>query len=364
MSYTEAQISAALTAPAREWRFRYELLDRAGKVIGAPEVEPGAEIEYSDLADVQRTGKFIIRAENDINYATDRLRPWVDLLMLDGGWQSWPLGVFMLASPTTRYGSSPNRKPREVTGYDLGLTLRDDKVLDRFTLPAGANYLDEVRKILTSAGLPSSNISADSRTLPAAKEWDPGTPKYTIVNELMNALNYRSLFFDANGLPQAQPYRSPSEAAPLWRYEFGATSVTLPDVSHTLDLTSVPNAWVLVVSEPDREPLRSQYINTSPTSPTSTVNVGRTIVDYREGEEAANQATLDARVLRIAEAASQVYAQVEFTSTLMPIHGAGDVLVCDFGLDGGPARYRETSWKIKAQVGAPMEHKARRVVSV
>lgn len=369
MAYTDAQVRAALLAERREWRFRYDLLDQSGRVIGQPDVEPGGDVEYSDLADVQRTGKFVIRADADINYSTDRLRPQVSLLMDDGGWHSWSLGVFLLSSPVTRYGSAPKHQPREVTGYDQGLILRDDKVLDRYTIAAGANYLEEVRKLLTSAGLQSANLSADARTLPAAKEWEPGTPKYTIVNELLGAINYRSLWFDADGRPVAQPYQSPSEAPPLWTYAFDRKSLTLPGVTHTLDLTSVPNAFVMVVSEPDRDPLRAQYINTSPNSPTSTVNVGRTIVDYREGEDAADQATLDEKVKRAAESASQVYAQLSFSTTLMPIHGAADVILADFGIDGtgaetGPVRFRETKWSITMEVGAPMTHEARRVVTL
>jgi hypothetical protein len=354
-------VAAALTGGSRSWRFRYELVDRTSlDVLGELEVEAG-KVAYSDLADVQRTGDFTIRDTSGVNFATDRLRP-VASLRVGGAWVDFPLGVFMLAAPTSVYGIAPRKSAQQVTGYDEGLVLRDDKVLDRYTVAAGANYLEEVGKLLESAGLDSSRLTADPRVLPAAREWDPGTAKFVIVNALLAAINYRSLFFDASGAPVAQPYASPSEAAPLWTYAFDELSVTLPGVAETLDLTSVPNVWVRVVSQPDTDPLRAQYVNDSPTSPTSTVRAGRTIVDYAEDSQAADQATLTAKVKAAAEAASQVYASTEFDTLLMPIHSAGDVLLLDVG--NGVERYRETEWSLTLQAGSSMHHKARKVVNV
>lgn len=359
--FTSTQLVTALTATTRTWRFRFDLLDDDGNVLGEVEtVEGSAKVEYADFADVQRTGDFTIRGTSDVNFATDRLRPVAELAMPGGGWAGWPLGVFLLASPTSTrtYRSEPAAKP--VTAYDRGLILRDDKLLARHTVPAGARYVDAAGAVLDSVGLPKSGLSADDRVLKAAMEWEPGTMKLQVINDLLSAINYRPLYFDGNGLGIGVPYRAPGEAAILWEYVPGPRSTLRPGMEETLDLLSVPNAWVAVVSEAEAEPLVATYVNVSPTSPTSTVNVGRTIVDYREGEQAADLTTLQAKVMRYAQEASQVYAQTTWSTALMPFHEAGDVVILD--TDTGQFRYRETGWSITLQAGAEMTHKARRVV--
>lgn len=359
--YTPAQVAAQLVAPARSWRFRYRLLNRDGLVLGAPDVSD-CTVTYADLADVKRTADFTIRGGQDINFATERIQPLIQLRMPDGGWHEWPMGVFLMASPKQRKALYRTPAPREVTAYDLGLVLRDDKLLDRYTVQKGNRYLDGVIETLGSAQLPTTAISGNDKVVPAAMEWPPGTTKAQVINDLLGAINYRPLQFDGNGVPRVVPYQSPADAPPVWNYDLSAASVVLPGIDETLDLSSVANAWVLVVSQPDRAELRSTYVNDSTTSPTSTVNVQRRIVDYREEQDAADQATLNAKTRRLAEEASQVYAKVEWDTGMMPIHGAGDVLILDSG--DGPNRYRETEWSMKLAAGEVMHHAARRVVTV
>lgn len=359
--YPPAAVAAALVAPSRSWRFRYSLLDPAYNVIGSPDVS-SCTVTYSDLSDIKRTAKMIVRDVADIDTATERIRPECSLLMPDGGWCTWPLGVFMLSAPTRRWAMTPNPGPRDVQCYDLQLILQDDKVTDRYTVAAGVRYTDAIVAVLASAGLPTATIAADDRTLPAAMEWDPGTPKGTIVNALLSPINFRPLQMDPNGLPRAVPYLSPSQAPITWTYDLSGASVLLPEIDETLDLTSVPNVWVQVVSSADRDELVSSYVNANPDSPTSTVAVQRQIVSYEQNSDAADQASLDAAVLAQAEADSQVYASVEFHTGLMPFHGAGDVYLLDYGQ--GPARYRETDWSFDCVAGTAMDHKARRVVQV
>lgn len=366
-AYSTSQVRAALHAVSRRIGFRYELLT-SGNVHKAELTGiAAASIANNAFADIKRTARFRIRDGTDsIAFGSDRIKPFIRLRMSSGDILEWPQGVFLLSSPT-RVADEQGTVFRDVEAYDQLQVLRDDKFTDRHTVAAGANYISgasAVKAILDGAGITLQNLTATAKTLPTAKEWPPGTPKLQAINELLDAINYRSLWFDESGKAVAQPYVSPSVAAIEYTYEADKESVIHREVSETLDLFDVPNQWVLVVSEPDRDPLRSVYTNSVVSSPTSTVSRGRTITEYREGVEAPDQATLDALASRVAFEASQVYQAVAFDTAIMPHHSDSDVLEFIFSPLGVSAKFSELSWEMDLSIGGRMRHTIRRVVSV
>jgi hypothetical protein len=272
----------------------------------------------------------------------------------------WPQGVFLLTSPSRK--SDPNRMvSREVEAYDQLIVLSDDKVVDRFTVPVGDLYTDAISAILGSM---DKNIESSTLTLPVAMEWEPGTSKLSIINDLLSAINYQSLFFDEYGQAIVTPYVSPTDRPPEFVYADDADSVTLPEVDQTIDLFSVANKWVLVVSDADRPALRSELTNDDPASLTSTVSRGRTIVDYRTESDAADQTTLDDKVARLAIEASQVFEEIDFNTALMPIHSHNDVYTFSFSNLVIDDKYAETAWEMTLAAGQSMKHTVRKVVSL
>jgi hypothetical protein len=209
-----------------------------------------------------------------------------------------------------------------------------------------------------------ANIADTATKLPTAMEWEPGTPKLTIINDLLAAINYDSATYNEDGMFIGRPYIAPSQRTPQFRYATDSTSVITGDIDQSVDLFAVPNKWVVVVSDPDRPMLVGTYTNSDPKSPTSTVSRGRTIIDYRTEQNAPNQLTLDAQAARLAFEASQVYESVEFDTALKPIHQNSDVY--DVEVDGLGIRnkYSEIAWSMELKNGATMSHKIRRVVSV
>lgn len=368
-SYTAAQTRAALLSSIRKVDFRYELLDSSNNVksdISSYFRQDGNEVRQNSLADIKRTAKFTVLDTAPINWLSDRVKPYMRLLMSDGNYAEWAQGVFLLSSPQ-RTADPFGQIVREVDAYDQLQILRDDVVTDRYTVAAGVNYIsgaNAVQALLTSAGITSYSLDPTASTLPAALDWDPGTTKLKIINDLLNAINYGSLWFDQAGVAQAHPYVLPSARATEFTYSDDSQSVIAPNVQDVLDLFGVPNKWVAVVSEADRPVLTSSYTNSNPLSPTSTVSRGRTIVDFRTDISAADQTTLDAAVSRLAALASQVYEQVQFSTALMPMHGDSDALAFNFSELGISKTYIETEWILPLKAGALMTHTMRRVVPV
>jgi hypothetical protein len=361
--YTYKQVQSALHAPNRRLSFRYDLLDKNNNFIRRLDNVISASVSHQALANIKRTARFAIADSGDINYLTDRIKPWVLLKMPDGGYAEFPLGVFLLSTPPRKVNAA-GAVTRDIEAYDQTQVLLDDKVTARYTIAAGTEYIAAISAILTDAGIALQNITPSDKVLPADKDWPPGTPKLQIINNLTSAINYRAIWFDENGYAVVEPYRSLAMQASEYTYKDDDESVIFPEVEQSLDLFSVANAWVLVVSEPDQPPLVSTYTNASPTSPTSTINRGRVIVDYREYEEAADQATLNARAVRLAEEASQVYEHVTMETAIMPMHSHADVLTLEFSRLGISAKYGEVGWSMELKAGAKMQHNIRKVVFV
>lgn len=286
--------------------------------------------------------------------------PTMALTPPETSYVEWPQGVFLLSTPT-READAADVVTRDVEGYDQLQVYADDLVPDRYTVPAGVAYTDAVAALL---GPVDKRVTPHPAVLPTAKEWEPGTSKLAIINELLDAINYESLSFDEDGVAVVVPYVPPSERPAEYTYADDAVSVMSPEVTQELDLFEIPNRWVLVVSDPDREPLRAVYTNNDPASPTSTIRRQRIITDFRDEEDAADQAALDAKVARLAFEASQVYEAIEFSTGLMPIHSGNDVYRIVYSPLAVNATYSEHTWEMTLEAGAEMKHRARRVVNV
>lgn len=361
--YSADAVRAALHAPVRLEAFRYDLLDAQNNFKASLQTVQSGNVANAALAGIKRIAKFTVRDDGTVNFLSDRIKPWYRLKMTDGGWAEFPLGVFLLSTPP-RQDDQAGVITRDVQAYDQLQVLADDKVEDRYTVKAGDVYTTDVKNLLTGAGITSMNITTSSLTLPADRDWAPGTTKLQIINDLLGAINYRSLLFDGDGFAVVEPYVTPDVRAPEDTYADDSTSVVLPGVQQALDLFGIPNKWVLVVSQPNRPVLSSTYINSNPNSPTSTVSRGRTIMAIPIQVDTADQATLDAMAQRTAYQTSQVFEQVTFPSLIMPHHADLDVYMLNYSRLGVSAKYEETDWSFDLKAGATMQHTVRRTVSI
>lgn len=362
--YTDEQVLRVLSgmAGAREFTFSYDRLDKLNNYIGPIYGVTSGQVDYNFLADIKRTARFRIQDLGEVNYLSDRIRPWAVLRMPDGGDVRWPQGVFLLSTPT-RVRTQAGDLYRDVDAYDQLLVLRDSKSTARYSIAAGTVYTTAISTLIALDSV-VANMVPSILTLPVAMEWEPGTSHLQILNDLLGAINYESAFFNELGYLICRPYLSPSDRPSEFAYITDASSVITGDVGQTVDLFDVPNQWTIVVSEADRAVLVSSYTNSNPASPTSTVSRGRTISDYRTEQDAADQTTLDALVARLAFEASQVYEVIEFKTILMPIHSNADVYDLEIADVVVNAKYGETGWSLPLEAGAQMTHKVRRVVFV
>lgn len=360
--YTKQQVMDILHMKkgAREVKYRYDLLDVNNKKKKTLTTVISATVSMAAFADIKRVATFEIADDIDIDWLSDRIRP-VYMLRVDETWLEWPLGVFLLETSTQ---SNSNVNIREVEAYDLSKILIDDKLDSRLTIASGTSYTTAIKTILNNAGITNINIEASDKTLPTAREFEPGSAKLSVINKLLSEINYTQLYVDGYGAFTAGVYRSPSVRHSEYEYKDDELSVIKPGTVYELDLFNIPNKWVVVASNPESEPLTSTYTNDNPLSITSTVNRGRTIVDFRTIDNIADQDSLDAYVDRIAFNASQSYSYAEFITANMPHHSYNDVITLTSGSLGISGKYSETGWSMDLRVGGEMTHSVRMVVNI
>lgn len=341
--------------PANDLMFQYRMTSKRVNVRDYPYIQ---EVHF----EAKGVEEYELGETTEINYLSDRIKPYMLIKMPDGNWIEYPLGVFHLSTPTRK--DEMNKVYREIEAYDGLIILDEDKFQERYTIPAGTKYTDAVKEILRSAGIEEFNITDKADTLNSDKEFKIGDSKLKAVNDLLDSINYTPIWVDANGYFTAYQYISPADRAIDYTYEDNELSVTFNGMEEELDLSEVANSWVVVQSNPEEEPLISTKVNDSVDSPTSTVNRGRTVVDFREVEDISSQESLDNYVERIAFEASQVYGKVKFKTALMPFHEYYDVLRVKYSPLGIDHKFSETSWTMKLEAGGEMEHEVRRVVSI
>jgi hypothetical protein len=224
-------------------------------------------------------------------------------------------------------------------------------------------YTGVVDHILTLADIPKK-ITPSNAAIPVVKEWEAGTSKREIINDLLAAINYESLSFDEDGYAVVKPYVSPQDRGSEFTYQDDKLSVMYPEVMQELDLFTVPNRWILTVSDPDRDTIVVDFTNADPASPTSTIRRGRTITSFVQEQDADSEATLIEKATRLAFESSQVYEAIEFDTGLMPFHSGNDVYSLIYDALGLNGQYSEVSWDMELSAGAKMSHRARRVISL
>jgi hypothetical protein len=388
LGFTAEEIINALHGAKRQIEFRYELLDANLNVKKELKNVESGEVNQNAEATIKRTMKITMTEDTDIDFLSDRIKPYVrffidqqkmspaftgflsssfgagfDAQMVGkNGWIEFPLGVFLLTSPT-RKDNGPNII-RDVDCYDGLLVLQEDKFAERHFIPSGTYIHDAVAEILEMTGITNHSIQESTKALEMDLEFETGKEKLEAINEILRSGVYEDLHCNADGVYVSNVYINPLYAPAEYAYKTDRQSVVWGGYEEELDYYNIPNKWVVVRSMSDRPPLVSTYTNENPNSPTSTVNRKRIILEKVELDNIPDQQTLDLFAERIAFEQSQVFGRVEFETGIMPFHDFQNVLDIEFeGLQGN-GKYVEVEWSIPFETGGRMKHIVRRISEV
>ncbi|MEG2383111.1 MAG: hypothetical protein RSB39_05940 [Oscillospiraceae bacterium] len=294
-----------------------------------------------------------------VDYFKDELQPVVDL---DG--IEHKLGIYRVGTISTRYTGAYTHYDA-IEAYDRGFLLTQHKTENTLHLAAGANYIATIEQLLTTAGISQKITTPNTATLQTAREdWDVGTEYIDIINQLLSEINYRNIWFNADGYAILEPCKEPS--AESINHTYDATtemSVTMADCATETDIFDKPNVFVAIVSNPDlAAPMTATSENDNPNSALSITSRGMRIPTVCRVDNIANQAELQKYVDNLRNRSLLSTETVTIKTAVMPGHGIGDTLAINHPPIQGI--FEETSWWLKMNAGQQMTHKAKRVIIV
>lgn len=330
--------------------FKYKLLHKDNTFKKWLGTITSCNVRYDSLSTLKSSARIGMKEDLEIDYYNDRIQPIVALNGLD-----YPLGVFLISSPKRKKGLVTTR---DIDMYSTLQLVAEDILEERFYIGEGENVVNTIIRLI---GIPC-DITLSTKTTLTGREYEIGTSKIEIINELLKSINYTSLYVDMQGKYIARPYVLPMNRAIDIEYLEGVRSILVPSMDIEFDTFGVPNRFIRYTNHPDvYPPLVAIYENTNVDSPISTAN-RRVVPNAREVTDVTDLETLIALTKKECYEATDVFEHLIFESAINPVHGYSDcIYVRNEDIFG---KFIETSWEFNFQVGAKMKHEVRRVITI
>lgn len=300
-------------------------------------------------------GEFI--HDKNINTMTDEIRP---IMILDE--KEYPLGVYTFVTVTGSVNAAGVHY-ENVEAYDRAIRLTWAKLETRDFWAAGSSYDEIIAHYLTSAGIGRASFVPSGYALQSDREdWDIGTSYLTIINTLLEEMNYNPVWFDLEGVARIEPYTAPSVANIRHIYrDDGETSVIRPEYTTEIDLYAKPNVFICILENPEYEtPMVKTAVNDSPGSKLSTISRGIRIPEIYKVNNIASEEELQNYANKLRDESLQTSEYVEIQTAILPEHQVGDTVA--LALKDIQGIFREKAWSISMQAGGLMAHTLQRMV--
>lgn len=202
--------------------------------------ETAAQVSMDNTAGIKMTliGDFEINGK--VNTLTDRLQV---IMHING--TAYPLGKYVICGiePQT---TPAGRRVGSYTAYDLTYLVQSSKTERRYYIAAGTKYTDALQTLLIESGITDYIIEPSDATIRTAREdWEPGTSRMDICNDLLAEINYNSLWMDLQGTIRCSKYKQATAANIAHSYSPGRYSMLYPETETILDKGIMPSEKVL-----------------------------------------------------------------------------------------------------------------------
>lgn len=318
-----------------------------------------ATIEYNGKSEVKHSGSITMRANGDINWNTDRIKP---VMWIEHQGTLFEFSFVPMIGVTPKPTITPGYEYIDVECYDETIKLQENSLDEVPFFRKGTVYTTEITKMLEADGFDYVYIEPSGLTMSSDREdWGEDTDKIVLYNDLLSEINYTGLTVDRNGRISARKYIQPDIANAKISYTENNKSVLLGQKKITYDSYKRPNSFKGIVFNSDMdEPLYYKHQNTDPSSPTSIPSVGYVRHKNLIYDNVPDLATLQELVHRDAFEYAKSYEYATITTTNMPYHE--DMEVISVISDGVEGIYEESAWKMRFAKGGTMTHDLQKVV--
>lgn len=335
--------------------FKYELLTDSNELIGEISSIENASVTYSSLSRLKQKATINITLDtlSKIN-VNNRIR----IIHVINGTET-TIGTFLITTPCQEI--NPLFKYVNMECYSTLWLLDANKTTSRHVVGVGTNVANEIKRMISDYGV-QVFIEDSPKSTSVTREWEIGTPILDICNDLLQSINYTSLYVDKDGNFIAKPYSVPNDREIDFEYsEDDIDNIIESNLTSTLDYFNIPNVFVKYVNNPDTPELIALYENTNPQSPTSTVNRPRN-VHSEEVSDVSDIQTLMDMCKRDLENVTSTYHRVSIKTAINPLHNFMNTIYVN--LNGINGRFTETDWNIECITGGTMTHELRESVVI
>jgi len=317
-----------------------------------------AELDPIDSVDIKMNGNSKIKTSlsgtfipnDEVNWLSDALMP---VAIIDGVENH--LGLFY---PTTVTKSrTDDIVTINIEAYDSCWLVQNRKTEQILSIASSTNYITAVKSLLLQAGITKFVTTPTEATLTSVREdWDIGTDYLTIVNELLSEINYNNLWFDNEGSAVLEPSAmlNISNVERVYNYN-NVETLMLSSSTATLDLFSIPNVFLCVCSNPDKNAvMKATAINNNIASPFSVQRRGKRIVSLTKLNNIASQTELQnyADILRNKNMFNG--QKITISTAIRTDCGCNDIVALVHPDADGLCT--ETEWRIDLCTGGTMTH--------
>lgn len=373
-TYSADQVYAMMLT-SRQETFSFDWLNQDGVYQGdlSPYiVEQSAVLSHDAAAALSRSLTFrTLGKPAALNPLSDRIRVHYLLRAPDGGWLDWTLATLLLNPP--RKSISEAYSLYDWTATDIGDLLVQDKFQDSFSLAGGTDALQGVRGILGSLIGPQPLLLAVSNrplNLRDSIAWDRGKSKLAAIDDLLDAVGFRWLWFDEQS--RARTVDLPDynlEVAPwTWDATAGQSVVVSAPLTEEPDMSNVCNVCVAVGEDPRAHtPIVATYENSRPDSPVSTTRLRRRLVQTIQDTKLATYDAAMARAREVVQRGARIYAKFTVETFGWPAWADGGYQLIHlpyYARDEGTvdANYLVSGWSWPLVAGGTTTHTLQRVV--
>jgi hypothetical protein len=296
-------------------------------------IKAGGTITRNRDTSIKQSATF--EASSYIDLGADYLRVYMDCDFL--GKQdncTECLGTYLLSQPQRDIKSGYYNA--SITAYSVLQILADAQFEGVLILPKGTNPVTAAKEIIEACGL---EVIADSydgvieyaRTYGIGDENSDGS-KLECVNDLMDSAGFSAAVPDAYGRVLLKRYYIPSERKQTHAFVEGKNARFLPEMTEVEDRFGVANCVKVIYSNEEGYVIGTAR-DDDPSSPYSTVNVGREVwrVDRPSYELTQEEAT--ARAQKLLQTENNARKKVQIDHTYVPLE-LGDIVMVDYPSGG------------------------------
>ena len=318
-----------------------------------PDSAPTIRCSDSAAIKMSMTGEF--RPNPNVDWLRDELQA---ILVIDG--REYPVGIFLPAS--VEESDSEGLKTLRVEAYDRCWRIQTQNNGGRYEVAGGQSYLQVIEGMLSGSGIARVLATPNAAILDVGRVWIGDTTRLAMVNELLAEINYKDLWFTAEGVAVLEPYAEPTVDRIQHTLDGDkVTSLILPEISRKTDLYSMPNTFTVICATPDKSSILSATaVNNSPASPASVMRRGRTITKVVKVKNIADQDALQAYADRLRNESMLRGETIQIQTALLPGYGVSDVVALHYGELS--ALCVDHSWSMEFRPGGTMTHTLERVV--